>query len=138
MSMFVYAPYGHHTRRLVRQMVENGSADMQSLVSFPIDVHTDGEAYYISAVIPGVKAEELSIQLVGDTITLEGEFNHERDEKAKYLRMERPSGKFHRTITLPDALDAASVEANLQDGILTLRAPISEQARPKAIKVNSK
>jgi len=138
MSMFVYSPYGHRTRRLVRQMLENSASEAEPLVNFPIDVRADGDAYQISAVIPGVKAEDLSIQMVGDTITLEGEFKHDRDENTRYLKMERPSGKFHRTITLPDALDASKAEANLEDGILSLRVPMSEQALPKAIKVKSK
>ena len=135
MSMFVYAPYSQRARRLMRQVFEHTADNDHMLVGFPVDIRAEEDAYELSAVIPGVKAEDITIQVVGDSITLEGEIKSERDQKAQYLRVERPSGKFHRTFTFPETLEAAKAEAHLADGILTLRVPKSEQARPKVIKV---
>ncbi|MRS04269.1 Hsp20/alpha crystallin family protein [bacterium] len=124
-------------RRMWR-MMDNDLPVMEADVVFPMDVKADEDGYTISAVLPGVEADDLSIQIVNDTVSLQGEFKNERDENARYLLAERPFGKFSRTITLADPLDAARAEAELKNGILTLRVPKAEEAKPKSIKVLSK
>ncbi len=124
-------------RRMWR-MMDNELPVMEADVVFPMDVQVDEDGYTISAVLPGVEAEALNIQIVNDTVSLQGEFKNERDENVRYLLAERPSGRFSRTITLSDPLDAARAEAELKNGVLTLRVPKAEEAKPKNIKVLSK
>ena len=100
-------------------------------------MRADGDDFIISALLPGVKADELSIQVVNETVTLQGEIPAETAEDARYLVQERPSGKFYRVIRLPEPLDTAKAEADLSDGVLTLRVPKAEEARPRTIKVNN-
>lgn len=107
-------------------------------IVIPVDVKAEEDAYLISAFIPGVSAQDLNIQVVNETVTIQGEIKVVRGENENYLLSERPSGRFNRVLTLPDQLDASKAEADISNGILTLRIPKSEEAKPKSIKVVSK
>lgn len=136
MNMYIRTPYGRmghsHMHRFGPWAYE------ESDVYFPVDVKIGDEAFEVTALLPGLKAEDISIQVVNETITLQGEFKFAVDEKANYLLQEIPGGKFCRTINLPDALDASKAEAEMRDGVLTLRVPKAEEAKPKTIKITVK
>lgn len=100
-----------------------------------LNVREEDDAYILTAVVPGLGAEDISIQITEDVVTLEGEFRY--DEGACLLR-ELPAGKFHRSLRMPAELDAAKAEAEIKDGILTVRMFKAESVRPKTIKVNVK
>ena len=105
----------------------------------PVDVHADDEGYVIVADVPGLKAEDISIEILDDVVTLRGEINAEAEhEDAKYLLRELPHGEFGRSLRLPASLDHAAAEAKVEDGVLTVRIPKSEEARPKEIEVKAK
>ena len=99
-----------------------------------VDVHDDGEAFVISALMPGVAAEDLKIEIEGDTISLRGEIKADKAE-AEVLLRERFVGKVGRTLTMPAALDSEHTEASLEAGVLTLRVPKAATARRKVIPV---
>jgi len=101
-------------------------------LSLPVDVRDEDEAYILTAFVPGLTADELNIQVLDDTVSVEGEYKHDENQ---YLLTELPSGVFQRTLRLPTALDADKAEASIDNGILTLRLPKAESARPKVIKV---
>ena len=107
-------------------------------VSFPIDLREEPEEYVLTALLPGVEAEKLEIEIKKDTVKIQGEFEHGRDENANYLMVERPSGPFSRELVLDAPLDTESAEASLQNGVLTLRIPKAKEAFPRVIKVNTK
>lgn len=111
---------------------------VQNDVNFPVDVKVENDDFVITALLPGVKADELDIQVVNDTVTIQGEFKVERDENSEFLLTERPSGRFSRELTFPMALDPTKAEAQVDNGVLTLRVPKAESARPKTIKVVAK
>ena len=138
MSMYVRTPMSQLARRMAwnRAMEQWDEADPRVL--FPIDIRAEGDDYVITALLPGVKADDLNVQAINDTITLEGEFKKREDENSTLLRSEIPAGRFYREIFLPVPLDTAKVEAHLEDGVLTLRVPKAEQARPKNIKIVTK
>ena len=75
---------------------------------------------------------------MNEIVTIAGELKANREEGANYLLAERPSGRFHRVITLPTPLDSSNVEAELDNGVLTLRVPKTEEAKPRTIKVTHK
>jgi HSP20 family protein len=123
----------------MRRMREFFNEDMpysDQDVLVPIDVRAEDENFVITALVPGLKPEDLSIQVINETVTLSGELKLDVDEKANYIHKECPSGKFHRTITLPSTLDATKAEAKVENGVLTLSVPKAEEAKPKTIKVN--
>jgi HSP20 family protein len=104
----------------------------------PMDIHTDEESFVITAVTPGLKAEDLKIEILGDVVTLRGEIRRDEPEREiDYLLRELSYGAFERTLQLPEPVDAEKAEASLTDGVLTVRLPKTEDSRPKQIKVNA-
>ena len=124
---FYLHPYPY--RRLARRWVENQEQTLG------VNVREEEEAYVLSALVPGLKSEDLNIQVLDDILRIEGEY---KADDNKYLLNELPNGSFSRTLRLPAAIDAEHVEAKIIDGVLTLSLPKAESARPKKIKVTSK
>jgi HSP20 family protein len=107
-----------------------------------INLREEDDAYVLSALVPGLKADELNIQVLEDVVRIEGEYKQsgsvDKADENSYLVRELPSGSFMRTLRLPAPIDAEQVEADITDGVLTLRLPKAESARPKLIKINAK
>jgi len=104
----------------------------------PINLHLVEDEYVLSAQIPGLKPEEVELTVTSETVTLRGE--RKRPEGVKddsYRRQERFMGRWSRTVTLPDRIDEARVSAQFADGVLTVRLPRAEGARPRHIAVSS-
>jgi HSP20 family protein len=102
----------------------------------PVDIEESDDAYVVEAELPGVKRDEVSIELVGNELTITGEVKERRREGA-VRRQTRRTGRFDYRVTLPDHVDAGRIEANLTDGVLTVRAPKSERAQRRRIEVKS-
>lgn len=138
MSLYINHPYGRMLahRHMFNRMLNNEWPSETARLAFPVDVEDSNEAYEISAVLPGVSADDLNIQITNNTLTIQGEVKVELDDQATYLIRERNAGRFMRSLQLPEPVDSGKVEASLKDGILTLRVPKAEEARPKTIKVN--
>ena len=100
----------------------------------PVNVRDDSDAFVLTALVPGLKAADLTIQVLEDTVRIEGSIA-DSATGAGYLLQELPAGSFRRELRLPAPLEADKVEANIADGILTLRLPKAESARPRNIKV---
>ncbi len=100
-----------------------------------LDVRDEENDYKIEASLPGVKPEDVQIQVMGDTITIRGEMREEREEKQKgnVLLRERRTGSFSRSFTLPMAVDADHAQAHFEHGVLTLTLPKAEAAKPRRI-----
>ncbi|MEP7135209.1 MAG: Hsp20 family protein [Chloroflexota bacterium] len=118
-------------RRTVRRWPTN---DQRTL---GVNIREEEDAYLLSSLVPGLKAEDLNIQVLDDVVRIEGEYQYQADEN-EYLVRELPSGSFTRTLRLPSAIEADSVEAKIADGILTLKLPKAESARPKKIQVTAR
>lgn len=100
--------------------------------SLMVNVREEEDAYILSALVPGLKAEDLNIQVLENVIRIEGEY---KAEEAEYLLSELPQGSFQRTLRMPTEIEADKVEAKIADGVLTLTLPKAESARPKRIQV---
>ena len=107
-----------------------------------INIREEDDAYILSALVPGLTAEDLNIQVLEDVLRIEGEYKQsspaDKADEQDYLVRELPSGSFTRTLRLPSLIDADQVEANITDGVLTLTLPKAESARPKRISIKSK
>ena len=127
-------------RRMARRWAENGDRTLG------INVREEDDAYVLSALVPGIKSDELNIQVLEDVVRIEGEYPRstpqsgsvDKAEENQYLVREIPGGSFHRALRLPAPIDAEHVEAEVTDGVLTLRLPKAESARPKQIKIKSR
>jgi len=103
---------------------------------FPaVNLTEDKDAYYVRAELPGLKAEDLSIEVIGRNLTIAGERKIAAAEGVRYHRREREAGSFSRVIGLPGEIDAGKVAAGMVNGILTVTLPKSEAAKPRQIAV---
>lgn len=125
-------------RRTMDEIMRDWDEDYAAELAFPIDVKADTESFTLKALLPGVHPDDIDIQIVNEIVTISGELKADREEGATYLLAERPSGKFHRVISLPTPLDSTKVEADLENGVLTLVIPKVEEAKPRTIKIKSK
>ena len=131
---FYLHPYPY--RRLARRWAENNEH------SLGVNVREEDEAYVLFARVPGLKADDLHIQVLEDVVRIEGEYKPsspvDKADENSYLLNELPHGSFTRSLRLPVAIDADHVEAQITDGVLTLRLPKAESARPKRIQITSR
>jgi len=105
--------------------------------AFPlVNVFSDGEDFVLVAELPGVRKEDLDIQVRGDTLRIQGKKTIAHDDGASVHRRERTAGQFDRTLALPTEIDAARVSADYRDGVLTLRLPRAESAKPRTVTIN--
>ena len=124
---FYLHPYPY--RQLARRAAQNRERGLN------INIREEDDAYVLSALVPGLQAEDLNIQVLDDVLRIEGEY---KAEESNYLVRELPTGSFSRTLRLPASIDADKVEAKIADGILTLSLPKAESARPKRISITAK
>jgi len=110
-----------------------------SAPSYPaINIWTNDDGQLITAEMPGVHPEEISIDVIADALSISGE--RKPDEVAKnanYHRQERGYGSFSRTIQLPFMVDTNKVEANFKNGVLMISLPRAEADKPRKITVKS-
>ena len=107
----------------------------------PMNIYSDGESYTFVALVPGVSAEELNIEAEGNAVKISGELIApalSADEKVQTLRNEIGFGKFSRAFEMPEDIDADKIEANLENGVLTVRVPKAESVKPRTIKVQAR
>jgi len=102
----------------------------------PIDVQADDEAYVITAAVPGLSAEDVTVEVLEDLVTLSGEVALEENGDSQTLLSELRQS-FYRQIRLPEAVNADEVEAKVDKGLLTVRVPKADDARPKKIEVKA-
>ena len=126
-------PYNQIQQRPQHRVIRRWAGDNQHALG--VNVREEDEAYVLSALVPGLSAEDLNIQVLDDVVRIEGEY---KQDETQYLMQELPHGSFTRTLRLPAAIDANHVEAKIADGVLTLTLPKAESARPKKIKINVK
>lgn len=99
---------------------------------------TDG-ALAVTIDLPGVKPDEIDIEVTGTTLKISGERKEEQEEKGKsFHRVERRSGRFIRTLTLPCTVQEDRVEAKYDNGVLTIQLPKTEESKTRKIEVKSK
>jgi HSP20 family protein len=140
MNMYI-TPYRRlaNMRETMDRLIEESMTEAKPTereMTLPVDVRTADDDFVISALVPGLEADDLNIEILNNTLTIRGEFKGEELENAKYLTCELPEGRFSRVIVLPVAVDSTKTEANLINGVLTLRIPKAEAHRPKTIKIN--
>ena len=129
----------HQMRQQLEQVFNDAPYQRESAGVFPLtNLTEDKDKYYIRAELPGVKGDDLDIQVTGNNLAVSGERKiAAADEGARYHRREREAGTFSRMIGLPGEVDADKVEANLTNGILTIVISKAEIAKPKQISVSS-
>ena len=104
----------------------------------PIDLVETETAYVLRADLPGLRAQDVKIEFDHDVLTISGERRSEQEISANgYRRVERASGSFARSLTLPAGVDASTIEASFTDGVLELTVPKPEQSKPQRIAITA-
>ena len=103
----------------------------------PVDIYeTDGHDLIIKAELPGMSREDIEVTVEHNTLTLRGDKTFPVDVKEdRFRRIERRYGRFSRSVTLPATVDATRVSAEYRNGVLVVKLPFREEARPRTINV---
>ena len=98
---------------------------------------TDSHDLVLKVELPGLTREDIEVTVENSTLVLKGQkkFDHEVKEE-QYRRVERAYGQFHRSFTLPSTVDTSKVSADFKNGILTVKLPFREEAKPRSINVD--
>ncbi len=103
-----------------------------------LDVAENDDAFVVTASVPGMKPDDLDITISDNVLTIKGEYKvDETIEEEKYHIRERRHGSFGRSISLPVSVNADGVEANYENGVLTLSVPKAEEVKPRRIAVKA-
>jgi HSP20 family protein len=104
-----------------------------------IDMYQTGDEVVLKAALPGIKPDEVQINVTGDVLTIRGETKHEEEKNDKSWQIrEHRWGAFERSVRLPTGVIADKAKAEFDNGILTISLPKSEEVKPKTISVRTK
>ena len=128
-------------RRAMDRLMENSLSDERDVTSewgLPLDVVEDENAFIVKASLPGIKPEDLDITYSKGMLTIKGEIKDEGETtKGQYHLRERRYGTFSRSLALPTTINAENIQADYNDGILTLKLPKAEEVKPKRIAISA-
>ncbi len=103
-----------------------------------IDLVEDGDHYVLRADLPGVSESDVEVQVDERVLTVSGTRSSEREQRGQgYQRIERASGRFSRSLTLPEGVAPEAIEANFSNGVLEVRIPKPEQRKPHRVAIGS-
>lgn len=98
------------------------------------DVEETDDAYTVEIELPGIKPDDVDLEIAGRRVTVHGE-RKEKERVGILRKRERTVGRFHYEVTLPGDIEEDGVEAHLDEGVLTVRLPKPESARPRRIEI---
>jgi len=121
-----------------REVAPLAVTDHMTELDAPFEVKETKEGYVFKADVPGIKENDMSINLTDSRLTVSGKREEEKKQESDtYFSMERSYGTFVRSFTLPEGIDADKVSANLKDGVLTISVPKKPGTQPKQISVKT-
>ena len=114
------------------------SVDRLNEIDAPFEVKETKEGYLFKADVPGIKDNDLTINLSGNRLTVSGKREEEKKQETEtYFSFERSYGSFTRSFTLPEGIDGDKVHANLKDGVLSILVPKKPEAQPKKVAIKT-
>lgn len=105
--------------------------------AMPMDAYRRGEEVWVHVDLPGVTADSLDINVERNVLTISAERDWPSEEDDRTYLLERRRGAFRRQVHLGEGLDPEAIEADLSDGVLTLRIPVAERAKPRKITIGT-
>jgi HSP20 family protein len=138
MSVLRYEPWAL-LNRLHRELDQNFETTARDASWAPtVDIHEEGQRFLVLADLPGVKPADIEVTADKGVLTLRGERTVEpRNLDGHYSRVERVSGKFVRTFSLPENVQTDAIKAQFKDGVLELSIPKVAKAEPRRIEVQA-
>jgi len=145
MSLIRYTPYSAaHMQQQLNQILDQFDTDLfgrseelgGGMFTPAVDVKEDADAYVVQMEVPGVKQDNLNISLQENVLTIRGHKTQQQERtEGQFRRVERSYGSFARSLSLARHVDGDGVTANLHDGVLEVRLPKLEAAKPRQITV---
>ncbi len=102
-----------------------------------VDAERDGETFYVYFDLPGVDPDSIDVTVERNVLQVKAQRQRQRKDGVETVISERPTGVFSRQLFLGDTLDTDKLEATYADGVLTLRIPVSDRAKPRKISIGS-
>ncbi|MDT5036346.1 MAG: hypothetical protein QOE03_1531 [Micromonosporaceae bacterium] len=102
-----------------------------------VDAERDGDWFYVYFDLPGVDPDSIDLTVERNVLSVQAQRHRTQPEGVETVISERPMGTFSRQLFLGDTLDTENLEATYDNGVLTLRIPVSEQAKPRKISVGA-
>lgn len=125
-----------HFGGLFDRLLEDAAPVRARLWTPAVDVVRDDDKLVVHADVPGIKPEEIKIEIRGGYLTLSGEHEDTKEDKEKrYVRRERRYGSFSRSIPLPDRVEAKMITARTHDGVLEVTIPLPTEVAPETITI---
>lgn len=124
----------------LRTDLERGGEETAATVEWApaVDIKEEADRYVVHADLPGVKADDIDVDLHNGILTIKGHRETEaKEEKENYKRIERIYGSFYRRFALPESVDEEKIEAKYDNGVLTITIPKKPQHQPKKITVQA-
>jgi len=104
----------------------------------PVNVYESDDEVRVQCEVAGVQAEDLDVTITGETLTIKGVKHPLGDEeKVRFVRRERGSGQFTRTVVLPEAVNPDKIQASLSNGVMSIRLPKAAAAKPRQIEIST-
>lgn len=130
---------GDRMRRMLEQTFGDFAPALTDTTGWipAVDLEEQDDTYVVEAELPGVKRQDVNIELVGNELAITGEVK-EKEREGILRRRTRRVGRFEFRVTLPDQVDREKIDANLSDGVLTVRVPKAERAERRRIEVKGK
>ncbi|WP_047870103.1 Hsp20 family protein [Nocardiopsis sp. RV163] len=105
--------------------------------AMPIDAYRDGDVFVVCFDLPGVRADSIDLEVERNVLTVTAERPDTARDRESVVVAERPTGTFSRQLFLGETLETDAIRADYADGVLTLRIPVAEQAKPRKISVGT-
>ncbi|MDA1359945.1 Hsp20/alpha crystallin family protein [Glycomyces luteolus] len=115
--------------RLAQQLFSRDGSQLM----MPMDAWKEGHAFTVELDLPGVREEDIDLEVERNVLTVRAERRPAELGDREVIHAERPTGEFMRQIFLSDSLDTEQVEASYRDGVLTLKIPMAEEAKPRKV-----
>lgn len=122
--------------RDVERMIGSLTSNSPNSSAVPLDLYKSGDHYVITMDLPGVDPGSIDVSVEERTLTVRAERSVRSDADTQWLVRERPSGTFARQLTVGRGLALDKITASYQDGVLALKIPVAEEAKPRRIQVN--
>jgi len=127
---------GDDFNRLFEQFGKSLSWPDQGRFAPAMDIHETEDAYVVEADVPGLKKDDIHLEVADNVLTIKGERKEQKEEKEKnYHRVERSFGSFARSVALPNGIDGTKVSAKFEDGVLKVTLPKHEASKPRRVEV---
>ena len=114
------------------------SAGTQRVSAFPMDAYRKGSEFWVHFDVPGIDPDSIELTVEKNVLTVSAErTRHWGEEAEEVVVSERPTGQFSRQLFLGETLDSERIEASCDNGVLTLRIPVAEAAKPRKVQISA-